>query len=180
MKKRVLDVIGSSIGLVITSPIIALSMGAVYLQDGKSPFYSQVRVGKSGKKFTMWKIRSMVANADSLDILTRKDDKRITALGKFLRKSNIDELPQLWNVLKGEMSLVGPRPEIPELHTKFCEEIPGYDKKTRVKPGMTGYSQILGFRGDTDFRARSMADQKYVKWRQSNMRDLLIILFTVI
>jgi len=142
--KRTIDLTFSFAGLIFFLPII-LAAGAVVKLNSKGPmFYAQDRVGKNGRLFTIYKIRSMAQDAESKTgpVWAKRDDPRIVNGCHFMRQYHIDELPQLFNVLKGEMSLVGPRPERPEIMERFKHLIPNYDERLRIKPGITGYAQI--------------------------------------
>lgn len=145
MFKRGFDVVFSIILLLLTSPIILISMGIVFLQDFKNPIFSQYRVGLNNKEFKLYKIRSMIVNAEK-DGYKWADtkDSRVTAFGRFIRRTRIDELPQLINVLKGEMSLIGPRPELEFFYKKFEKDIPEFRDRLLVKPGLTGWAQVNG------------------------------------
>lgn len=139
--KRGLDVLGAGLGLLLLAPVAVLLGLLVKLSDGGPIFYGQIRVGRGGREFRIWKFRSMVVNADKLGIAVTKDaDPRITRVGRFLRKTKLDELPQLWNVLAGEMSLVGPRPEVPRYVAKYTPE-----QRTilELKPGITDLASLL-------------------------------------
>ena len=173
--KRIIDIIGAGLGLILLSPIIAIVACAVKFTSKGPVFFSQKRVGKNGELFEMYKFRSMVVNAEELKenleeqnemsgpMFKIKDDPRITKVGKFIRKTSIDELPQLVNVLRGDMSLVGPRPERPFFVKKFQEVIPRYMIKHQVRPGMTGWAQVNGYRGDTSIAKRIECDLYYVE-----------------
>jgi lipopolysaccharide/colanic/teichoic acid biosynthesis glycosyltransferase len=139
----------------------------VRLESEGPVFYRQVRVGRDGKLFYIWKIRSMRLDSEKNGIgWTVKGDPRLLKIGVFMRKWNIDEIPQFWNVMKGEMSLVGPRPERPELIHDFKEEIPHYNARHSVKPGITGWAQVNGLRGDTDLVERIKCDLYYIEnWK---------------
>lgn len=177
--KEVEDRTLAALGLVILSPLLALLALAVKLSSPGPVFYRQERVGWNGETFEMLKFRSMPVNAevDTGPVWARAGEKRATPIGGFLRRTSLDELPQLINVLRGEMSLVGPRPERPNFVARFKEEIPSYMKKHMVKAGMTGWAQIHGYRGDTSLEQRIKHDLYYIdNW--SLTLDLRIILAT--
>jgi len=179
MTKRIVDIVGATIGLVLSAPIIAFFSAAVWLESRGEVFYHQRRWGFNGVPFSIIKIRSMKINAESAKGAQWcvKDDPRRLKVGAFMRKWNIDELPQFWNVLKGEMSLVGPRPERPELIAGFKHQIPHYNARHHSKPGMTGWAQVNGLRGDTDLGERIQCDLWYLEnW--SLWLDFQIMLLT--
>ncbi len=162
--KRTVDIIGGFFGMAMSAPIIALFGLLVWLESRGPVFYKQVRIGRDGTPFHIWKIRSMKLNSEQNGVgWTVKGDTRVLRCGAFMRKMNIDEIPQFWNVLKGEMSLVGPRPERPELITGLKEIIPHYQARHDVKPGITGWAQVNGFRGDTDLNERIKCDLHYIE-----------------
>ncbi len=162
--KRTVDIFGAVIGLLLSAPMVAAFGLLVWLEDRGPVFYGQTRIGRDGKSFRIWKIRSMKRNSEANGVgWTVKGDKRLLRCGGFMRKCNIDEVPQFWNVLTGEMSLVGPRPERPELIHNLKEEIPHYQARHDVKPGITGWAQVNGFRGDTDLRERIKCDLFYIE-----------------
>ena len=174
--KRVFDIVGATIGLLVSAPIIAVMGALVYLESPGPIIYRQRRLGFDGSVFEMLKIRSMRLDAESNGEVgwTRKGDPRRLRVGAFMRQWNIDELPQFWNVLRGDMSLVGPRPERPELVTTFRFEIPHYQARHNIKPGITGWAQISGCRGDTDLVERINCDLYYLEnW--SLLLDLQIL-----
>lgn len=140
----VLDYLIATMALVATSPVIALAMAAVRLSSRGPALYTQTRLGLGGRIFTVFKIRTMILEAEDLTgpRWSLPGDPRITPVGRMLRRLHLDELPQLWNVLRGEMSLVGPRPERPEIAAKLRKVIRGYDRRLAVKPGLTGFAQI--------------------------------------
>ncbi len=179
--KRTEDVVLSSVILLITSPfMLALAIG-VKLSSRGPVFYRQDRVTWSGKSFRMLKFRSMPVDAESNTgaVWASKDDGRATRFGAFLRRTSLDELPQFINVLIGDMSIVGPRPERPMFVDQFKHQIPGYMQKHLVKAGITGWAQINGWRGKTDLRRRVEHDLYYIEhW--SLLFDLRIIALTVI
>ena len=141
--KQAIDLVAAAVMLIISLPITIVVAIAIKLSSPGPIFYSQVRTGLNGKKFKVYKFRSMYRDAEARGIQwAKKKDSRITAVGSFIRLTRIDELPQLWNVLKGDMSLVGPRPERPEFDLKLRAEIPYYDVRYLVKPGITGWAQV--------------------------------------
>lgn len=163
--KRLIDFFGALIGCLIISPLlIAVSLGVKISSPGPL-FFGQRRVGLDGEEFTMWKFRSMKVATDDVDSKewSNKDNPRKTRFGDFIRRTSLDELPQLLNVLLGDMSLVGPRPEQPFFVEKFRHEIPGYMLKHKMKPGMTGWAQVNGWRGDTSLHKRIECDIYYIK-----------------
>ena len=174
--KRVIDILGSIVGLILFLPISVLISIAIKIEDPKGKIlFCQERVGINNKTFKMYKFRSMVSNAEELlkdiselnemdgPVFKIKEDPRITKVGKFIRKTSIDELPQLINILKGDMSLIGPRPERPQFVEKFKEEIPRYMIKHQVRPGLTGWAQVNGLRGDTSIQKRIEYDLYYIE-----------------
>ena len=177
--KRSADVISALLGIIVTSPVMLLIAILVKLTSKGPIIYKQERVGMHNKNFNMYKFRSMyVQNAeDEKKKWTTKDDPRVTKVGKFIRKTSIDELPQLFNILKGDMSLVGPRPERPQFVEQFKEEIPRYMIKHQVRPGLTGWAQVNGFRGDTSIYKRIEYDLFYIEnW--TFWLDLKIVFLT--
>ena len=177
--KRGLDIAGSLLLLVLSLPLMPILALLVRLDTRGPLFYAQERVGMGGKRFRLIKLRTMVhgAETDSGPTWSRHRDPRVTRVGGWLRCTGLDELPQLWNVLKADMSLVGPRPERPFFVEKFRREIPGYEGRRRVKPGITGWAQVSGMRGDTPVVERVRLDLEYVR-RQSLGLDLSILLRT--
>ncbi|MEM7699293.1 MAG: sugar transferase [Verrucomicrobiota bacterium] len=162
--KRAVDILGGLVGLLLTAPIIGLFGLIIYRESPGSIFYRQRRLGANGRTFDMIKLRSMKLDAESSGVgWTVKDDPRCLRIGKFMRKWNIDEIPQFWNVIRGDMSLVGPRPERPELIAQFKEEIPHYNARHNIKPGITGWAQVNGLRGDTDLSERVRFDLHYIE-----------------
>ncbi|MCT0022916.1 sugar transferase [Weissella confusa] len=186
MVKRLIDLIGSIVGLVVLTPTMLVIMLLIKLEDKGPVFYGQTRIGKNGAEFKMWKFRSMRENADELrsqmmakndadgPMFKIKDDPRVTKIGKFIRKKSLDEIPQFFNVLKGEMSLVGPRPSLPV-------EVIEFDSRERerlnVLPGLTGLWQVSG-RNDLSFDDMIVLDLEYVK-HHSVLWDIKIIFITV-
>jgi exopolysaccharide biosynthesis polyprenyl glycosylphosphotransferase len=176
--KRALDVITASLLLVLVSPIMILSALAVKLTSPGPVFFRQVRIGVGGRPFEILKFRTMRVNDDSATQWSVQEDDRVTRIGRFLRPTHLDELPQLINVLRGEMSLVGPRPERPHFVEQFGQEIDGYHFRHRVPVGMTGWAQVNGYWGDTSIETRVRLDNRYIEnW--SLWRDLVIGLRTI-
>ena len=188
--KRIIDIIASVIGIIVLIPLTAMIWFAnLFVKDNGPVFYTQERIGKDGKLFKLYKYRSMVVNAD--DKLSKylaeneeareeykeykklKNDPRITFIGKFIRKTSIDEFPQFINVLKGEMSLVGPRPYLPKEIEDMGEN---YNEIIKVKPGLTGLWQVNG-RSDTTFELRTTIDKDYVQ-RRGMILDIKIFIRT--
>lgn len=163
--KRLLDIIGATVGLLLSLPLIAIFGAIVYWESPGPIFYRQRRLGRNGLEFDILKIRSMRLDAEVAGQVgwTTKNDPRRLRIGALMRKCNIDEVPQFWNVLKGEMSLVGPRPERPELIHNFKHEIPHYNARHNAKPGITGWAQVNGLRGDTDLGERIKCDLWYLE-----------------
>ncbi|MBP5471049.1 MAG: undecaprenyl-phosphate glucose phosphotransferase [Lachnospiraceae bacterium] len=179
--KRLFDIFASFIGIVVTSPIMLIVAILIKLTSKGPVIFKQERVGLHNKPFKMYKFRSMRVQSEKKEKKgwTTKNDPRVTSVGRFIRKTSIDELPQLFNILKGDMSLVGPRPERPQFVEKFMEEIPRYNVKHQVRPGLTGWAQVNGLRGDTSIRKRVEYDIYYIEnW--SVMFDIRIILMTFI
>lgn len=182
MIKRVVDVIGSILGIIITSPILLIAAILVKLSGDGPIIFKQERVGLQNKPFHMYKFRSMTLqlDEDEKEGWTVKGDPRVTKIGKFLRRTSLDELPQLFNILKGDMSLVGPRPERPQFVEKFKEDVPRYMVKHQVRPGLTGWAQVNGLRGDTSIRKRIDFDIYYIEnWTLSfDIRIIILTFFT--
>lgn len=179
--KRLLDFTFSGLVLVLFSWVYALVALAVYFDSGRPLFYKQRRIGMDGKEFDMIKFRSMRTDAEKQSgaVWAVRGDPRVTRVGRFLRRWSLDEIPQFWSVLRGDMSLVGPRPERPEFVSQFAEHIPQYLDRHRVKSGLTGWAVVNGFRGsDTTIEERTAYDLYYVEnW--SLWLDLRILLRTV-
>ena len=177
--KRALDIVASALGLVVLSPLMLFAAAAVKLQDGGPVFYRQLRLTRGGRKFYLTKFRSMIVNAESGTgaVLAGKEDSRITPIGKFLRASRMDELPQLWNILRGDMTLVGPRPERPEFYEKICADYPEFDYRLKVKAGLTGYAQLYG-KYNTTFQDKARLDMYYIQ-HASFFWDLQLIFYTL-
>ena len=163
--KQLIDTIGGIVGTILSAPLIGIFAYLVYRESPGPVIYRQLRLGQHGRPFWIYKIRSMRLDAESdgrVGWSTAVDPRRLR-IGAFMRRWNIDELPQFWNVLKGDMSLVGPRPERPELIDKFKEEISHYNARHNIKPGITGWAQVNGFRGDTDLNERIRCDLYYIE-----------------
>ena len=177
--KRAIDIVGSLVGIIITSPIMLIAAIAVKCSGPGPIIFQQERIGLHNKSFHMYKFRSMEQQSpkDEKKAWTVKDDPRVTRAGKILRRTSLDELPQLFNILKGDMSLVGPRPERPLFVEKFREEIPRYMVKHQVRPGLTGWAQVNGFRGDTSIKKRIEYDIYYIENWTLGM-DIKIIFMT--
>lgn len=177
--KRAVDIFGALVAIILFSPTMIVVSVIIKMTDSGPLIYKQERVGLKNEPFYMYKFRSMVVQkeADEKSKWTVRDDPRVTPIGRFMRKTSIDELPQLFNILKGDMSLVGPRPERPQFVEKFKEEIPRYMIKHQVRPGLTGWAQVNGYRGDTSIRKRIEYDLYYIEnWTLGF--DFKIILLT--
>lgn len=177
--KRAVDIAGSAAALLAFSPLFLLLSALVKLTSRGPIFYGQERMSMDGTTFKMWKFRSMRVDAEKETgaVWAKKDDDRRTPIGTFLRATSLDEIPQFWNVLVGEMSLVGPRPERPEFVRQFRHNVPKYMLRHKVKAGITGWAQVNGWRGDTSLEKRIECDLYYIKnW--SLFLDLKILLLT--
>lgn len=178
--KRSFDILFSVIMLVLCAPVMALTAAVVKLTSRGTAFYCQERVGKGGRVFRIYKLRTMVRDAERATgpVLAQEYDRRITTIGRILRKTRIDEIPQFWNVLRGEMSIVGPRPERPEFAEEFALRIPGYAQRLNVRPGITGLAQVYG-----DYLTSVYHKLRY-DWiymhRMSFWQELRILLMTVV
>ena len=178
--KRAVDLIGAKVAIILFSPVMLLTVLVVALTEEGSVIYRQERVGLHNQVFYMYKFRSMIMQDEEKEKAewSTRNDPRITPVGKLIRRTSIDELPQLFNVLKGEMSLVGPRPERPQFVQKFRDEIPRYMVKHQVRPGMTGWAQINGYRGDTSIEKRIEYDLYYIEnWTM--VFDMKILILTI-
>lgn len=178
--KRAVDLIGATVAIILFSPVMLLTVLVVALTEEGSVIYRQERVGLHNQVFYMYKFRSMIMQDEEKEKAewSTRNDPRITPVGKLIRRTSIDELPQLFNVLKGEMSLVGPRPERPQFVQKFRDEIPRYMVKHQVRPGMTGWAQINGYRGDTSIEKRIEYDLYYIEnWTM--IFDMKILILTI-
>jgi lipopolysaccharide/colanic/teichoic acid biosynthesis glycosyltransferase len=189
ISKRIFDLVGASVAILLLSPLILMIVAFMYVSGG-SPLFRHRRVGHQGVFFDCFKFRTMVTNADKVlrsllerDSIAReewlrdhklRDDPRVTPFGRFLRRTSLDELPQLWNVLRGDMSLVGPRPVVPEELRRYGRKVATF---LSARPGITGLWQISG-RNDTDYRRRVALDVCYVRSRSASL-DLYILLRTL-
>ena len=179
--KRMLDVLLSSIVLFFSLPIVSLCALAIRLESRGSVLYSQKRVGLNGQLFTIYKLRTMAISSNSEAKWAAADDPRVTRVGAFLRKSRLDELPQAWNVLKGEMSFIGPRPEQPEFTRWLAEEIPFYELRHQVKPGITGWAQVIfPYGASKEDAIKKLQYELYYIKHQSLLLDLNILVRTFI
>jgi exopolysaccharide biosynthesis polyprenyl glycosylphosphotransferase len=177
--KRAIDILGALFGLTVLSPLFFVIGLAILITSGRPILYTQERVGRGGRLFRMHKFRSMRPDAEGSTgpIWASNRDDRCTRIGAWLRRTNIDELPQLLNVLRGEMSLVGPRPERPVFVEKFRETVPDYDLRHAMPGGMTGWAQVHGWRGRTSLRKRVQYDLDYIQ-RWSFWIDFRVLLMT--
>jgi lipopolysaccharide/colanic/teichoic acid biosynthesis glycosyltransferase len=178
--KRALDAGAAAVALAALSPVFAVVACAVALTSRGPVLYRQRRLGLGGVPFTIYKFRTMVADAEpgGRAVWAVEDDPRCTAVGGLLRRYGVDELPQLWNVLRGDMSLVGPRPERPEFAREFARRWPRYGERARVRCGLTGLAQVEGLRGDTPVGDRLALDLRYAaEWSLAG--DAAILLRTV-
>jgi exopolysaccharide biosynthesis polyprenyl glycosylphosphotransferase len=177
--KKTADVLLALIGLVVSIPIIVIAAALVKLESEGSIWYTQQRVGKGGNLFTIYKLRTMYFDAEKDGMQwAQKNDPRVTKVGRFLRKTRIDELPQLINILKGDMSIVGPRPERPYFTELFSREIPEFNKRLAVRPGLTGWSQING--GYELSPIEKLENDLFYIENQSVWLDMIIILKTIL
>lgn len=179
MIKRAIDIIVSAIGIIITSPIMLVTAIAIHAYDKGPVLYKQTRCTIGGREFQVMKFRSMIVDAekDGKARLATENDDRITPVGKFIRATRIDELPQFFNILRGEMSLVGPRPERPEIIREYCETVPEFAYRTKVKAGLTGYAQVYGKYNTTSYDKLKL-DLIYVS-KCSILLDIQLILLTL-
>lgn len=178
--KRVVDICGAFVAVVVFSPVMLAAAAAVKITSPGPLIFKQERVGLQNRSFAMYKFRSMIVQESEKEKSkwTTKDDPRVTGVGKFMRRISIDELPQLFNVLKGDMSLVGPRPERPLFVEKFKEEVPRYMVKHQVRPGLTGWAQVNGYRGDTSIKKRIEYDLYYIEnWTMGFDFKILFLTF---
>jgi exopolysaccharide biosynthesis polyprenyl glycosylphosphotransferase len=175
--KRVFDVVTAGAALVVVAPVLAVAAVAVRLTSRGPVLFRQRRVGQFGREFACIKFRTMEVNDDADVTWSVATDERLTPVGRLLRRTSVDELPQLWNVLRGDMSLVGPRPERPYFVEQFATDIAGYDDRHRVPVGLTGWAQVHGLRGDTSIAERARFDNNYIE-QWSPWRDAVILFRT--
>jgi putative colanic acid biosynthesis UDP-glucose lipid carrier transferase len=181
--KRLFDILASGLGLAVFLPLLVLVMVAIRLDSPGPAIYRQRRTGYRGRVFTIYKFRTMTVTEDGRAVRqATRDDSRVTAVGALLRKLSIDELPQLWNVLKGDMSIVGPRPHALAHDEYYGALIPTYAQRFRARPGLTGYAQVNGFRGEIrdplGMSDRVAADNSYIEAWSPGL-DLAILLRTI-
>lgn len=179
--KRGFDLVVAAAAMLLLSPVMLIVALAIWIEDGGPVFYRQVRMGLDGKPFDIVKFRSMRVGAESATgaVWAAKEDPRRTRVGRFIRAWSLDELPQLWNVLVGDMSVIGPRPERPEFVEQFRAEFPHYMLRHKVRAGITGWAQVHGWRGNTSMRARIEHDLYYIEnW--SLLLDVKILAMTVV
>ena len=177
--KRFFDLAVAGVGLVLSAPVMLAVALAVHFSSPGPVLFRQRRVGRDGHQFELLKFRSMHVNHDADTTWSVEDDQRVTPLGRFLRRTSLDELPQLLNVLRGDMSLVGPRPERPHFAGQFMDHVPRYDDRHRVPVGMTGWAQVHGLRGDTPIPDRVRFDNYYIEhW--SLWLDIVILARTLV
>lgn len=176
--QRILDIVLSLIGLVIGIPLMLIFGVLIKVEDRGPAIYKQERVGKGGKSFYLYKLRSMRTDAEKYGAQwAEKDDPRVTKIGRFIRKTRIDEIPQLFNILKGDMGVIGPRPERPQFTVQFNDEIPGFIDRLAVRPGLTGWAQVNG--GYEATPEEKLKDDIYYIKNRSFILDMKIVLKTV-
>lgn len=176
--KRTIDILFSSMGLIIISPMLLIVAACIKLYDGGPVFYKQIRLTKGHKEFEIYKFRSMIVDAEKNGArLAAQNDNRITPIGKVIRATRVDELPQLINILKGDMTLVGPRPERPEIEDVYLKEIPEFGMRLKVKAGLTGYAQVFG-KYNTSPEDKLKLDLLYINQR-SLLLDFKLIFYTI-
>ena len=180
LMKRIVDVFGAIVAIILFSPLMLIAVIGIKLTSRGPLIYKQERVGLHNRPFQMYKFRTMEVQKEEEEKKgwTTKNDPRVTPIGRILRKTSIDEMPQFFNVLKGDMSLIGPRPERPLWVEKFKEEIPRYMIKHQVRPGLTGWAQVNGYRGDTSIRKRIEYDLYYIEnWTMGFDMKILFLTF---
>lgn len=179
--RSIVDVTAAAIGLIVTGPFLLLLCMVIVVDSPGSPIYRQVRVGRDGRSFQLYKLRTMVVDAEEGGPrFTVEDDPRITRVGRFLRRTRFDELPQLWNVLRGEMALIGPRPERPEFVREYLGVVPRYGIRHVVRPGLTGWAQVTeGYTLDAEGAARKFERDLYYLTNRGPSLDVRIVVETV-
>ena len=179
--KRTFDILFGLLGLLVMAPVIFISVVAIYIETGGPVFFRQKRSGFQGRSFVLYKLRTMIADAENGGAKWAKEgDSRITKVGRFLRHWRIDEIPQFWNVIRGEMSLVGPRPERPELEESIMKQVPHWKCRSLIKPGLTGWAQIrFQYAGDLESTEEKLSYDLYYVKNSSIFFDLEIILSTL-
>lgn len=179
---RLFNCVFSIILLICSLPLFLIISIIIKLQDGGPILYNSVRLGIDKKPFTMYKFRTLIPDAEKIigpDVLSAKHKEVVLPFGKFLRDTRLDELPQLVNILKGDMDFVGPRPQPPALYEKICKHIKGYDKRFSVRPGLIGFPQLF-LPHSAPKRIQSIIDNKYIKIKQKYLFDIFIVLFTIL
>jgi lipopolysaccharide/colanic/teichoic acid biosynthesis glycosyltransferase len=178
--KRIMDIFVSLVALLVFSPVILFVTLAIIIEDGRPIFYLQERASANWRVFKAMKFRTMIKDAEKVTgaVLSTENDPRITKVGKFLRKTGLDEIPQFINVLKGDMSVVGPRPERPELMKDIKNGVPEFDMRLKIKPGITGFAQLHG-KYDTAFDDKLKMDLLYAKQRNAIFIDIYVMFNTV-
>jgi lipopolysaccharide/colanic/teichoic acid biosynthesis glycosyltransferase len=178
--KSVLDFVIASTALVLLLPLLVPVALLVYLQIGRPVLFTQKRVGQDGRIFTIYKFRTMIPNPDANSTATAPDDARITPLGRLLRRTHIDELPQLWNILIGDMSLIGPRPEQPSLTAIYTAAMPEFPLRTLAKPGLSGWAQVrFGYASTADETRNKLEYDLYYLFNRGPMLDAKIVFLTI-
>jgi lipopolysaccharide/colanic/teichoic acid biosynthesis glycosyltransferase len=176
--RRVFDVTLACSGLLLSAPLLALAVLAIAMDSPGSPLYWQERVGRRGRPFRLLKLRTMHrdAEADGQPVWAQNEDPRVTRVGQVLRRSRFDELPQLWNVVRGDMSIIGPRPERPEFVALLAERLPGYHQRHAIRPGITGWAQVsYGYAASVDDAAAKLEYDLYYISHRSPHLDALVL-----
>ncbi len=174
--KRAMDIVMSGVGLIVCGPLMLVCAALIKAEDGGSVFFRQLRATKGGELFNVYKFRTMT-ETDTVNESAKNNDKRITKVGKYLRMFRIDELPQFFNILKGDMSVVGPRPEMVENVSKYTAELPEFSYRLKVKGGLTGYAQIVG-KYNTSPKDKLVLDLMYIE-KYSLWLDIKLIMQTI-
>jgi lipopolysaccharide/colanic/teichoic acid biosynthesis glycosyltransferase len=180
--KRMLDVVLGSLAAIICAPVLGLCVLLIKLSDPGPAIYAQWRVGRHGRLFRIYKLRTMRYRAEhgTGAVCAQLDDQRVMAVCRWMRQSHVDELPQLWNIISGEMSLVGPRPERPEIHERICEMLPEFRQRLAVKPGLTGLAQLRnGYTNDLGGNKRKLEYDLVYIGRMNWWTELKLLVLTV-